>query len=103
MLTLASPITTDTGQGNPSFTLGEPAADERGTVVVPLTWYPARGARTFSRFDGHFTIAPAARGTIIALDGSVEGGEAPDNRAALQAVLRQVVRALEAVYPGDGG
>ena len=85
-------------QKNPSFRLGRPEPGPAGAVCVPLCWFPDGGAHELARFDGQVVIAPGATGTVLALEGSAEGGEPTANLELLTGVLRRIVRALEAAY-----
>lgn len=98
VLTLTSPVDEGARAGRPSFELGRPSVGA-DAVTVPLTWCPDRGPRTFQRFVGCFGLRPGRPGTILTLEGTVEGGEQATNQAALDAALRRVVRALEEAYP----
>lgn len=98
LLTLTSPVDGHGGRGRPAFELGR-AEPVDGAVAVPLTWTPDLGEATFSRLVGAFVIAEDGGGTVLTLGGVVEGGEEARSRSTLDAVLRRVVRALEAAYP----
>lgn len=98
LLTLTSPVDGHGGRGRPTFELGRPESTGGG-VAVPLTWSPDFGSGTFNRLVGAFVIEGSEEGTTLRLEGVTEGGETASSQSTLAAVLRRVVRAIEAAYP----
>ncbi|MDA8295390.1 MAG: hypothetical protein M0004_02170 [Actinomycetota bacterium] len=83
--------------GPPSFELGMPELERPDRLVVPLSWSPNEGSERFERFVGAFVIEQDGDGARIRLEGATDGGSPAPNHALLEAVLRRVTRALDAL------
>lgn len=83
--------------GPPSFELGMPELERPDRLVIPLSWSPNEGPERFGRFVGAFVIEPDGDGARILLKGATDGGSPAHNHSLLEAVLRRVTRALDAL------
>ncbi len=87
----------------PWFRLGNTVADvDQGTVHATFVWWPHLGDDVFDSFRGRFVARPARDGSALALEGTLDGGNAATNSRVLDALVETLGSALGAGQEPDG-